>query len=209
MHRTAAYLGGIGEVLGINQWADDLGRRPWPSTVEEREAMVEDGVYREEDQVPRPGHGYHVALEGRTPSLLASVQVEAGRRGDSANFPMHRVRTRLYPAVGHQLSTAAIDSLVRLTVEIWDPIMVSFSTRALVSMDWGIHTGWRVWLRHDLGSVTTTVDGVTARDLAGGTLIAASDEWSTEQVKSAVGATLTVNGLTTLPFGGRPPSRQV
>ena len=58
-----------------------------------------------------------------------------------------------------------------------------------------VPAGYRVWISTDVGTVTETADGITARPLEGGTLITAPDEWDAATVALAVNATLDANEL--------------
>ncbi|AIY46966.2 hypothetical protein G155_16940 [Mycobacterium sp. VKM Ac-1817D] len=64
---------------------------------------------------------------------------------------------------------------------------------------WKIGAGYRTWISSEVGTVSRVADGLTATELAGGTLISAPDDWSAEQVVAAMVETLAANGLDEVP----------
>lgn len=198
--RSGVYLDGLSRQLGVDGWDSLYLKRRWPADVNEREQMVLEGVYREEDQTPYPSLGYTLTLNGVSPQAYAEVEVHAGHVGLGRNLPAHVLRLRLSWRLPESPTGAQLDDLVALTVNVWEPVMVSFTTHELGGSDWRIEPGWRLWLRNDVGTFETLHEGVTAVELDGGTLLKAPEEWSPEQVKAAVGGTLEANGLAVLPF---------
>ncbi len=187
---------GIHDLLDIADWRDVHGE-PWPEEREAQHRFVEARPVTVEDQV-LTSRGYAVHLFG--PQLPSpDLDVNAGGVGAGARIPMHSASLGFDPRYTPTPPRETVDDLVALAVRAWQPLLVAWTTADVVQASgrhgWDVPAGYRVWISPDVGTVTETADGVTARPLEGGTLITAPDEWDAATVAHAVNATLDANGL--------------
>lgn len=197
---TESYLKGLADQFGVAGWADTYGGATWPDTQADRERAVEAKVSRDDEGRAWPRAGYHLDLSATGQATGVRVEVFAGYAGVGRNIPAHLVEVRCGYDPAAAVDGPMLDAIVPETVRVWAPVMVSFANRDLTRGDWGIPAAWRLWLRNDVGRFDTLAEGLSAVELDGGTLLRAPEEWTPEQVESAVGGTLEANGLTVLPF---------
>ena len=195
--RMDVFVRGLTDLLGIHGWRDAY-RNPWPQDEEAQRRFVRSSPVVIEDEV-RPEFGYSVSLyapDAPEPSLT----IDAGEpRSPEDRIPTHGGGITFDPAYGPTPPRETVDDLVALAVRAWQPQVVAWTTASVVQESgrhgWDVPAGYRVWISSDVGTVTETADGITARPLEGGTLISAPDEWDAAMVAHAVNATLDANGL--------------
>lgn len=198
--RIGVFLDGLSTAFEVDEWFDFFAKKTWSGSAEVREQLVSDGVSRDDRGVAWPRSGYSLTLSSRGSAVNMQAWINAGSVGVGRNLPAHTVDLWLWWQPENAPSGAQIDSMFAPTIEAWDPIAASFTDLSIGRSGWQTQPGWRVWLRNDVGRFETLGEGLSAVELAGGTLLKAPDDWIPEQVESVVGGTLEANGLTVLPF---------
>ena len=202
------FVKGLTELLGIDGWRDAY-RNPWPADKEGQRRFVGSSPVTIED-VARPEFGYSVWLYGPDdPNPI--INIRAGEtRVPEDHTPQHGGGISFDPAYGATPPRETIDEMVALAVRAWQPLLVYWSTPAVVQASrrrhWDVRAGYRVWINTDTGAVTEVAEGISVRPLEGGTLITAPDEWDAATVAHAVDATLDANGLHDIRQLPEPPA---
>jgi len=193
---TNTFVTGLTELLDLPRLRDAY-RNLWPVDEEEQRRFVHANPVTYEDEIHRE-RGYSVWLYGVEGSPRLNIDA-GGPRGEGGRIPLHRAGLNFDPRYTPTPPRETIDDLVALAVRAWQPLLVCWTTTDVVQASgrhgWGVRAGYRVWISTDVGTVTETADGITARPLEGGTLITAPDEWDALRVAHAVNATLDANGL--------------
>ncbi|TDK96786.1 hypothetical protein EUA02_12820 [Mycobacterium paragordonae] len=95
------------------------------------------------------------------------------------------------------------DSLCAAVAEAWKPLTLSLSdplvNRTARRGGWKIPVGYRTWVNAEVGTVRHTEKGLASREMAGGTLLSAPDDWPADRVVAAMTASLAANGLEEIP----------
>jgi hypothetical protein len=131
------------------------------------------------------------------------VRVAAGAQVLAERLPMHTLAIKLREKVSGALTGELGDAVCAAVASAWQPSTLkltdSETNRAARRGNWKIGIGYRTWISAEVGTVGRVADGLTATELAGGTLISAPDDWPTERVVAAMAETLRANGLDDVP----------
>lgn len=97
-----------------------------------------------------------------------------------------------------------VDPIVEAVVDVWEPLAGNFRDRAALKLarptsSWQVPIGHRIWLHDSVGSISQVAPGVLVSRLGNGTLLSASDEWTTVQVVEAMRQTLSMNDIDEVP----------
>lgn len=65
--------------------------------------------------------------------------------------------------------------------------------------NWKIGIGYRTWISAEVRTINWVAEGLSAAELAGGTLISVPDDWPAERVVTAMTETFAANGLDEVP----------
>jgi len=205
--RTDALLAKIGEFSGITQWATARGDR-WEGPADTLAGIVRRNPVREalpegEEGELLSSEGYSVVLLGAGPSVSVNVSVHAGSIGIGRRVPSHRLHIDLRGTSRGGLTSEVGDAVCTAVTSTWRPATLTLTDSATNRLarrgNWKIGAGYRTWVSSEVGVVSRVVDGLTATELAGGTLISAPDDWTAEQVVAAMLETLAGNGLDEVP----------
>ena len=150
-----------------------------------------------------PGEGYSFILSGPGPGVDVEVRVAAGSAALADRLPMHTLSIKLRQTTPGGVTSELGDAVCAAVASEWRPATVkltdSATNRTARRGDWKIGVGYRTWISAEVGSISRAANGLTASELAGGTLISAPDDWPAEQVVAAMVETLNANGLDEVP----------
>ncbi|ALM19082.1 hypothetical protein [Mycobacteroides abscessus] len=205
--RTDALLAQLGEALGITHWDTTRDDR-WEGPADALAAIVRRNPVREalpegEEGEVIPSEGYSMVLNGAGPSVSVKVAVHAGSIAVGRRVPSHRLHIDLREATSAGITSEVGDAVCAAVASAWRPATLTLTDSATNRLarrgGWKIGAGYRTWISSEVGAVSRVADGLTATELAGGTLISAPDDWSAEQVVAAMTETLAANGLDEVP----------
>lgn len=205
--RTNVLLSQLRQALGITQWNTARGER-WEGSTEALVRIVRRNPVREQlpegeegEAVPR--EGYSMVLLGAGQSVSANVSIHAGYVGLGGRLPAHHLHIDLMETAPGGITSEVGDAVAAAVASSWRPATLTLTNTAANRLarrgNWKIGAGYRTWISSEVGAVRSVADGLTASELAGGTLISAPDDWSAEQVVAAMTETLSANGLDEVP----------
>lgn len=198
---TDTFVTGLRGLLDRPDWLH-RARAPWPAEPEAQRALVASSEVVIEDKVFEGE--YSVDLYG-SPPPSPHLQVSAGGRHPGGRIPLHSAGLGFDPRFTPLPRREVVDDLIALAVRACQPAVVTFTTTAVNKESgrtgWQVPAGYRVWIGPEVGGISTTADGVTARPLEGGTLLSAPDDWEASAVAEAMNATLEANHLDEIPHG--------
>ncbi|ALI27550.1 hypothetical protein XA26_37290 [Mycolicibacterium fortuitum] len=150
-----------------------------------------------------PSEGYAMVLSGVGPAVAAKVWIDAGSTGLGRRVPVHRLHIDLREATPGGITSEVGDTVCAAVASAWRPATLTLTDTATNRLarhgGWKIGAGYRTWISSEVGTVSRVADGLTATELAGGTLISAPDDGPAEQVVAAMTETLAANGLDEVP----------
>jgi hypothetical protein len=206
--RTDALLGALGPAFGISAWTTDKGDR-WEGSVENLSAIVRRFVVRDKPTAGEPDgellatEGYSFIVSGAGSGVDVELHVAAGAQVLAERLPMHTLSIKLREKAPGSLTGELGDAVCAAVASTWHPsnlkLTDSATNRAARRGNWKIGIGYRTWISAEVGTVSRVSDGLTASELAGGTLISAPDDWPAERVVAAMTETLSANGLDEVP----------
>lgn len=205
--RTDALLGQLGEALGIPHW-DTSRRQRWEGSPAQMADIVRGNAVHEalpegEEGEILPSEGYSMVLIGAGPSVSVNISVHAGSIGVGRRVPNHHLHIDLRETSSGGITSEVGDAVCAAVASAWQPATLTLTdtvaNRLARRGGWKIGAGYRTWISSEVGTVGRVADGLTATELAGGTLISAPDDWSAEQVVPAMAETLSANGLDEVP----------
>lgn len=208
--RTDALLTRLGVNLGITHWDFLSGCRweCWEGTPEALADIVRRNPVREalpdgEAGEVLPGEGYSLVLKGVGPAMSAKVAIHAGHVGLGRRLPARHLHIDLWERTSGSVTSETGDAVCAAVACTWRPATLTLSDSAASRLarrgNWKIGAGYRTWVGGEVGTVSRVADGLTATELAGGTLISAPDDWPAERVVAALTETLAANGLDEVP----------
>lgn len=152
---------------------------------------------------PEPESGCRFTVSGTNQRLLLHVHISAGSQSKGRRVPLHTVSIDLRELVFGGVTSKVGDTLCAAVAEAWNPLTLSLSdllvNRTARRGGWKIPVGYRIWVDAQVGTINQLEQGLTATELAGGTLISAPDDWPAERVVAAMTATLAANRLNEIP----------
>jgi len=205
--RTDALRTQLGEILGVTHWATARGDR-WQGDLEALVGIVRRHQMREHvaegvEGDSLPGEGYSMVLLGAGSSVRVNVSVHAGSVSLGGRIPSHDLHIELRETSPGGLTSDVGDAVCAAVASAWRPATLTLTDTATNRLarrgGWKIGAGYRTWISSEVGTIGRVADGLTATELAGGTLISAPDDWSAEQVVAAMTETLSANGLDEVP----------
>ncbi|WP_293002709.1 hypothetical protein [Mycobacterium sp.] len=206
--RTDALLEALGVACGIRAWVTYEGDR-WEGGPHELADIVRRFPARDRptaadpDGESLPGEGYSFIVSGPGAGVDVEVRVAAGSVALASRLPMHTLSIKLRQKTPGAVTGELGDSVCAATVSAWQPATMKLTDSAVNRTarrgNWKIGVGYRTWISAEVGSISQVADGLTASELAGGTLISAPDDWPAEQVVAAMTETLSANGLDEVP----------
>ncbi|MGV0740704.1 hypothetical protein ABQF35_30605 [Mycobacterium syngnathidarum] len=205
--RTDALLARLGEALGITHWDTSRSQR-WEGSPAQLAGIVRRNPVHEalpegeEGEILR-SEGYSMVLLGAGPSVSVNVSVHAGSIAIGRRVPSHRLHIDLRETSPGGITSAVGDAVCAAVASAWRPATLTLTDSATNRLarrgGWKIGAGYRTWISSEVGTVSRVVDGLTATELAGGTLISALDDWPAERVVAAMTETLAANSLDEVP----------
>ena len=206
--RTDALLSALSPVFGINSWYTYKGDL-WEGAVGTLAEIVRRFVVRDRptaddpDGEAIPENGYSFIVSGTGQGVALDVRVAAGSQALGSRLPMHTLWIRLRDITPALLTTEMCDDLATAVILSWEPSTAVFSDNPVRQTarrgNWKIGVGYRTWISSEVGTVSRLADGLSATQLASGTMISAPDDWPAERVVRAMTETLTANGLDEVP----------
>lgn len=179
-----------------------------PDNEPELERIVQDAVYRDDDGDVFAQKGFEFSLAGRRGGYIVSLQLfvgssVSGRRKSSNSI---HVKFNLGPR-----SVDVMETVLLVVATWWQPASIAATDHDTITLTGGRgrfvpFLGQRMWVRGDVGTITTAPAGVRVEPIAGGTLLATDDDWSSQQVVDALKTTFADNNITTIPRGPQPHS---
>ncbi|WP_206673657.1 hypothetical protein [Pseudactinotalea terrae] len=199
---TDTFVKGLRDLLDVPEWID-VTSSPWPGEVDAQQQHVRENLVAYEGRVA-VGSGCDISLYGATPPS-PQLTIHAGAITPGNRIPLHYAGLGFHPQSTPLSRREVVDDLIALAVRACQPAVVTFTTTAVNKESgrtgWQVPAGYRVWIGPEVGGISTTADGVTARPLEGGTLLSAPDDWEASAVAEAMNATLEANHLDEIPHG--------
>ncbi|OLT79680.1 hypothetical protein BKG58_19825 [Mycobacteroides abscessus subsp. abscessus] len=205
--RTDALLAQLGDTLGITHWDTSRSDR-WEGSPAQladivRRNPVHEALPEGEEGEVIPSEGYALVLSGVGSVAAAKVWIDAGSIGIGRRVPSHRLHIDLRETSPGGITSAVGDAVCAAVASAWRPATLTLTDSATNRLarrgGWKIGAGYRTWISSEVGTVSRVADGLTATELAGGTLISAPDDWTAEQVVAAMTETFAANGLDEVP----------
>lgn len=205
--RTDALLGQLGDALGITHWDTSRSQR-WEGSPAQladivRRNQVHEALPEGEEGEVIPAEGYAMVLAGAGPAVAAKVWIDAGSIGIGRRVPSHRLHIDLRETLSGGITNEVGDAVCAAIASAWRPATLTLTDSATNRLarrsGWKIGAGYRTWINSEVGTVSRIAEGLTASELAGGTLISAPDDWPGERVVQAMTETLAANGLDEVP----------
>jgi len=129
--------------------------------------------------------------------------VSAGSLSVGRRVPLHTIAIDVREIVRDGVTGEKGDTLCAAVAEVWAPAALSLSDllvdRAARRGGWKIPVGYRTWVNAEVGEISRAEAGLTAKELAGGVLITAPDDWPADRVVAAMTATLAASDLEEIP----------
>lgn len=205
--RIATLFSALGSLCGVSAWTTFKGDR-WDGSLDNLAEIVRRFVVRDRptaadpDGEAIPEEGYSPTFSGSGSGITVKVRVRAGSKALATQLPVHTLLIDLQETVPGSL-TAVLGDAACEAVAQWHPSMFVLSDRpvrrAARRGGWKIDIGYRTWVSSEVGATNRVAEGLSAAELAGGTLISAPDDWSAERVVTAMTETLAANGLDEVP----------
>ncbi|WP_234791497.1 hypothetical protein [Mycolicibacterium mucogenicum] len=202
---TNAMLGQLRSLFDIDQWRT-LDHQRWEGAEDDLAQIVRSTVYMNdahEPPRPDPESGYQLWLTGEGPRVRIRVEISAGAASSGGPIPLHHLTVHIRELSRGAVDGNTIDEMCAAVATIWAPSMVKVANSSINSLarrgNWKIGIGYRTWISSEVGAVNRVAEGLTATELAGGTLISAPDDWPAERVVVAMSETLAANELDEVP----------
>lgn len=206
---TNKLLIALGSTLDIPGWETPQGEL-WAGTLEALAEIVIKHVTVGTFGGPEPESGYRFTVSGTNQRLLLHVHISAGAKSRGRRVPLHTVSIDIRELMFGGVTSIVGDTVCAAVAETWNPLALSLSdllvNRTARRGGWKIPVGYRTWFDAQVGTISQLEQGLTATELAGGTLISAPDDWPAEKVVAAMTSTLAASGLDEVPRQ-RIPSR--
>jgi len=200
--RTDALLRELQTAFDVSYWRTSKDQR-WEGSPEALADIVRDFVGTGIDGDPEPENGYVFSVAGAGPRVAPRIRVSAGSVSTGGRLPSHHMTVELREMYAGAITAEDGDIVCAAVARTWGPAMFALAddpTRSAARRgNWKIGIGYRTWISAEVGTVSRVADGLTASELAGGTLISAPDDWPAEQVVAAMTETLATNGLDEVP----------
>lgn len=196
--RTDALLSTLAYALSIPSW-ETPQHQEWRGTPEALADIVRSHVTTGTFGDPEPENGYLFTVSGKGPAAALHVQVSAGSRSKGRRVPLHAIAIDVREIAPGGVTAEMGDALCAAVAEAWTPAALSLSdllvNRTARRGGWKIPVGYRTWVNAEAGTIRHTEEGLASRELTGGTLLSAPDDWPADRVVAAMTATLATNGL--------------
>lgn len=172
--------------------------------------LLRGAVERGDDGTEWPSHGYNVLANRTGESGFVSLSLRVGAsvpgRRRPANSAMATVTGPTVEGEAQAPSVELVEAVLRSIVRAWDPDTAAAYDRdaARATEGSGRFTpviGQRAWVSRRLGTVETVTSGVSARVEERGTYLAADDALDSSSAAHEVRASLSANGIETIPSG--------
>ncbi|OBB10245.1 hypothetical protein A5761_27990 [Mycolicibacterium setense] len=205
--RTDALLTQLQQDLGVARWETSRGQR-WEGSTAALADIVRGNPVHEllpdgEEGGILPNEGYSMTLRSSGSAVWVKVSVHAGSVALARRLPVHCLHIELRETSAGRITSAVGDAVVAAVASAWRPATLTLTDTAANRLarrgGWKIGAGYRTWISFEVGAVSRVADGLTATELAGGTLISAPDDWPGERVVQAMTETLATNGLDEVP----------
>ncbi|WP_418004397.1 hypothetical protein ACNO8X_04910 [Mycobacterium sp. PDNC021] len=135
--------------------------------------------------------------------MSAKVAIHAWHLGLGRRLPARHLHIDLWETTPGSVTSETADAVCGAAASTWQPATLTLTDSAANRLarrgNWKIGAGYRTWIGSEVGAVNHVAEGVTATELAGGTLISAPDDWPAERVVAALTETLAANGLDEVP----------
>lgn len=196
--RTDVFLAKLTSELAITSW-ETPQHQEWRGTPEALAHIVRSHVTIGTFGDPEPESGYLFTVSGTGSEAALHVQISAGSQSTGRRLPLHTIAIDIREVAPGGVTAEIGDILCAAVAETWTPAALSLSdllvNRTARRGGWKIPVGYRMWISSAVGVVDELADGLSAAELAAGTLISAPDDWSADRVVAAMTATLAANGL--------------
>lgn len=219
--QTDAFVQALAGRLGPRQWEivkSGYQPIPWGGPLPQLTHIVRQLPSFAPAGEPDPSDGYAFTLRSEYLEEILSVAIGIGGPSIGRRTPQQSVRASILrrvdagPAYGDPVDALLTDALLETITNAWAPLLAHSTNDALAKAareadplqgGWRYPIGSRVWLRNDVGApITQLADGLTRREFAGGSIIAAPNEWTPEQIVPAFVDTYTRSGVSEVPHAG-------
>jgi hypothetical protein len=200
--RTDALLQQLQSAFDVAYWRTSKDQR-WEGSPDALADIVRGFVGTGIDGDPEPENGYVFSVAGAGPRVAPRIRVSAGSISTGGRLPSHHLTVELREMYSGAITAQDGDVVCAAVAQAWGPAMFALADdlvrKAARRGNWKIGIGYRTWISSEVGAVNQVADGLTATELAGGTLISAPDDWPAERVVAAMAETLSINGLDEVP----------
>lgn len=204
--KTAAMIQRLGAMFPVDGWRYPNGRvwGRWPPTLSEQTEWVASQVFTSQDGVPEPVNGFSFSLSQEVDGLSVKLRIEAGSSIRGGRMPANRARVTMEERTPGSLDIAIVDPIIDAVVDVWEPLTGNFRDEAIIELArptsmWQVPIGHRIWLHEAVASIEQAAPGVSISRRETGTVLAAPDDWSAQQVVDAMSATLSMNNIDSVP----------
>jgi hypothetical protein len=189
--------------LAASSWVLEPGGAPLPADSDELGEVIRARPSAAATGEPDAADGYELDLHARVGDASVTVGVDVGGRHVGRRRPTQNVFGRILNPSGSPVDPGLATALLEALVAGWQPLFASASDAdlnvAAGRRGWQAPAGRRVWLRDGTVALAAVADGVTTRSFCGGTVLSAPDDWSAEQVATALVETYERNGVDAVP----------
>lgn len=206
--RTDSLLRELKAAFDVPEWRLTSGQ-VWEGSLDALVDLVRSNPVRElvggSEEVGEAlqGDGYSFVVSGAGGRVSPRVWIAAGNPVVGRRLPTHHLLVELREMHVGAFTAGDGDAACAAVAQTWESATFTLSDHPVRQLarrgSWKIGVGYRTWIRSEVGTVSRVANGLTATELAAGTLISAPDDWPAERVVAAVTETLAANGLDEVP----------
>jgi hypothetical protein len=206
--RLGPTMTAIGAVFGGGlAWeGDEPSTHIDPDNDAELERIIQEAVYRDDDGDLFPQKGFQLSVSGRRRGYIVSLRLGVGSSVSGRNRPSNRIHVKFNSG---PRSVDVMESTLLVVATWWQPASIAATDHDTITLTGDMvrfapAIGQRMWLRDDVGTISSAPAGVRVEPIGGGTLLATDDDWTPQQAVDALKTTLADNNITTIPRGPQP-----
>lgn len=175
----------------------------WQASGHDREDLVRAAVVRDDLGYPEPESGYSLMITATGPRLRVQAQFTAGAVSDGRRGPSNAITVEVFEVQPGSFTGDVADVIMQAVIDSWDPLVVALRDEETLMTahrgGWLIPIGYRTWISGSVGRVEDVAPGIAAREVAGGSHLAAPDTWDPDDVVDGMLKTFASNGLDKIP----------